>query len=338
MNIESILKKIMHNWFPKTLCIIAAIILFVFGLTSQLEKRSFNVPLQAVEDGALQRSSGIPSNVLVTIRTKPQTITTITSADIQAVIDFSYYTREGTYAVPINLSLSKDIILNDPVELTVSPNTYTVKLESKVRKSVPIVVPIVGNPLHGYELKENRVNPQVAIIEGPKSMVENVKEINTQELYISEKKDDFSEKLSLLNLNKFITIVSPKQVESTAFFQTSLVEKTYSNCPVFFANLDSKFEITSSENVSFTISGAELVVERFFPSEYTIQVDCSHITKAGEYELPISIAVQDAFKIETQSHQVVKVVVSDKKENQESQTLDKTEKTIEKKIEENIKE
>lgn len=329
MKIESILNKITHNWFEKCICLVSAIILFLIGFAERLDKRNFNVPLVAIEDGNLQRSTGLPSNVLVTIRSKSQNINNISSSDIQATIDFSYYNEEGTYAVPIHLSLSKDIILNDPVELTVSPDCYSVKLEKKSRKSVPINVPIVGDPLHGYELSDNKINPQVAILEGPRSMLENINEINSTELVISDRKDDFTEKLSLINLNKFVSIVSPKFVEASVYFQTSLVNKTFSNCSVFFANLDPKLEVASSDSISFTISGAELVVEKFTPSEYSIQADCSQITKAGEYELPIVIAIQDAFKIEKQSQTSVKVIVQEKN-NEKNLVQSNTEKKSDK--------
>ena len=64
--------------------------------------------------------------------------------------------------------------------------------------------------------------------------------------------------------------------------------------------------------ISFTVSGAQLVLEKFYPSEYTVQCDCGSISIPGEYELPVVINIQDAFKIESQSAEKVKIVVKEK--------------------------
>ena len=43
-----------------------------------------------------------------------------------------------------------------------------------------------------------------------------------------------------------------------------------------------------------------------------MQADCSMITGPGEYELPVVIAVQDAFKIENSDLTTVKVKIREK--------------------------
>ncbi|MCR5612271.1 YbbR-like domain-containing protein [Treponema sp.] len=309
MKAELILKKITYNWLPKCFCIGAAIILYLLGHTARLEHRTFSVPLATIEDGSLMSASSLPSYVNVTVRSESNSISSIASSDIQAVLDLSYYTKEGTYNVPVSLSLSSQVILSDPVELVVTPEVYSVKLEEKARKSVPIVVPLMGDPMHGYEVKEIKIYPQQAIISGPRSMVESCSQISTEELDLSESKDDFEEYKAVRNVNRHIEIVSPQQVKANVIFQTSLVTKTFNNCPVFFGHLAPELEIEEKPEISFTVSGAELVLEKFYPSEYTVQADCSLISQPGEYELPVVIAVQDAFKLESQSLEKVKVVV-----------------------------
>ena len=318
MKAELLLKKISNNWFGKCLSLGAAIILFLVAQITRLEKRTFSVPLTTVEDGILVHASGLPSHVNVTVRAESENILNIASSDIKAFLDLSYYTKEGTYSVPITLSLSADVVLTDPVELTVSPENYSVILEERVRRSVPVVVPTSGNPTHGYELKEIKVYPDEAIISGPRSMVENISQLSTDELILTEKKDDFEESKTVRNVSRYIEIVNPKQASVKVSFQTSLVQKSFFNCPVFFGHLAPNLEVAAEPEISFTVSGAELILEKFYPSEYTVQVDCSHIMVPGEYELPVVIAVQDAFKIESQSASSVKVKIREKEVESEN--------------------
>lgn len=312
MKAESTLNKITKDWGVKCLCIVAGIILYIVGQNARLEKRTLSVPLTTVEDGLLTSVNAIPSHVNVTIKSKSQNIAPITPSEIEAVLDLSYYVEEGTYNVPVSLSLSSDIILSDPAELTVTPEKFVVKLEKKTRRSVPINVPISGDPIHGYEVTSIKVSPAEAIISGPRSMVESIDSIYTDEVVLTERKENFTETKHLRNISKFIEIVSPYQASIDVFLDASLVTKTFNNCRVFFGGLDPKFEVEEFHEISFTVSGAQLVLEKFYPSEYTVQCDCSMIMSPGEYELPIVINIQDAFKIESQSTEKIKFVVKEK--------------------------
>lgn len=312
MKAELLLKKISHNWFGICICLGAAVILYLFVHITRIEKRTFSVPLVPIGDGRLTQASGIPRNVTVTVRAEAENILNITGSDITANLDFSYYSKEGAYEIPVTLSLSPEVLLTDPVELTVFPETYSVVLEEKIRRSVPVSVPTSGNPLHGYELKEVRLYPDEAVISGPRSMVESVGQLSTDEIILTERKDDFKESKGFVNTNKYIEVVSPSEVSVSVSFQTSLVSKTFSNCHVFLAHLPSNLEVENAPEISFTVSGAELILEKFYPSEYTVQADCSHISLPGDYEIPVVIAVQDAFKIEKQSSNSVKIRVREK--------------------------
>lgn len=312
MKAELILKKISNNWVPKCICIIAAIALYLFGKTSRLEKKTFSIPLVVKEDGNLLSAENLPSHISVIIRSEPSNISSLTAGDIQAVLDLSYYTKEGQYSIPVSASLTSTANLSAPVELVVSPEKINVKLEERTRKAVPVEVPVYGNPLHGYEIDEIKFSPQQVIISGPKSLVANIKQVSTYEVDLSEKNENFKDIKKVRNINKHIELVSSENVNVNVSFKTSLVTKTFDRIPVFLAHLAPNLEPVSVPHSSFTVSGAQLVVEKFYPSEYTMQADCSLISGPGEYELPVVIAVQDAFKIEGEGNPTIKVELREK--------------------------
>ncbi|MBQ0163560.1 MAG: hypothetical protein KBS84_10450 [Treponema sp.] len=312
MKAESLLNKITENWKEKSGCVVAAVVLILVSHTARLETKNFFPSLKTVEDGSMTIVTSVPETVNVSVRHDSKTSPIIKPEEIQAYIDVSYFTEEGTYNVPVRLSLSSDLLLNETVEFIANPSHIQVTLEEKTRRSVPIKVPVTGNPLHGYEVSQIKVHPEEAIITGPRKMVEKVAAVNCEEVVLTDKKDDFETQSVCRNPNKFIHVVSPYNAVVSVSLQASLVTRKFDKCRVFFANLDKGLVVESQPEISFTVSGAELVLEKFYPSEYTVQCDCSNIYLPGEYELPIVIAVQDALKIEDQSVEKVKVLIKSK--------------------------
>ena len=311
MKVELILKKITHNWFPKCLCIVSAVALYMFAKTSRLETKTYSIPLVIKEDGNLCRSTLLPSHVNVIIRSEPDNISGIQNGDIQAVLDLSYYTKQGNYNVPVSASLASNVNLSAPVELTVYPEKISIDLEERVRKGVNVEVPVYGNPKHGYEVEQIKVSPQQVVISGPKSMLENINQVSTVELSLEDKKENFTDVKKIRAINRHISLVSSENVNVSVSFKASLINKTFDNVQVGMTHLSPHLEVASVPEVNFTVSGSQLIVEKFFPSEQNVQVDCSLITGAGEFTLPITVNIPDGLKLESTSVENVKITVKE---------------------------
>lgn len=317
MKVELILKKITHNWFPKCLCVVSAITLYMFAKTTRLETKTFSIPLVIKEDGNLCRSTVLPSHVNVIIRSEPDNISSIQNGDIQAVLDLSFYTKEGNYSVPVAASLASSVNLAAPVELTVSPEIIPVNLEERIRKAVDVEVPVYGNPVHGYEVEYVKISPKQVIISGPKSMLANINKVSTNELNFSEKRESFSEVKKIRDINSHIDIVSSDNININVTLKASLVNKTFERIPVTINHLASNLEVVEIPEYSFTVSGAQLTVEKYYPSEQTVQVDCSMITVPGELSLPVTVSVPEGLQIEGDQLESVKIKFVEKKNDSE---------------------
>ncbi|MCQ2611269.1 MAG: CdaR family protein [Treponema sp.] len=313
MKVKSLLNKITSNWLVKTCCIIAAIVLYLFGRTARIEKKSFTVPLNVIQDGTMVNTHALPSTVTVSVRAESQKMPEITSNQIKAGVDLSYFTKEGSFDIPVNLEIASDVLLIDPVEIIVEPEAIKVTLEERIRKSVPINASISGLPMHGYEVKDVKVTPDYAVIAGPKSIVESISSLSTDEVVISNLKDTVNQETKLHNVSRHIKIVTPYRANVSVSFQASLITKEFTDVNLHLTGLDSKFQIDDSTKVSFKVSGAELIVEKFLPTNNTVIADCSGITVAGEYELPVIINVPDALKIQNQSVEKIKIKITENK-------------------------
>lgn len=317
MKAKLILKTITTNWFPKCLCIIIAIILYLFAKTARLETKTFVVPLKVIEDGNLARTATLPSSVSVIIRSEPEKISSIQNGDIEATLDLSYYTKEGSYNVPVSAFFNSNVNLNSPVELTVYPESISVDLEERTRKAVSVVVPIYGNPVHGYEIENIVISPKEVIISGPKSMVANINSISTSEISIADRKDTFNDTRKILGINRHIQLISSDDINVIIYLKETLITKSFERTQVSVTSLNNNLEVEELPEISFTVSGSQLIVETFYPSVATVQADCSGITEAGEYEVPLIINIPDGLQVEEQSSTTVKIIVNEKLESLE---------------------
>ena len=68
MKANQFFNKILDKWPVKVCCLILAICMYLFHQASLTDKRSFVLPLQLVEEGAVMHNGDYTSNVTVTER------------------------------------------------------------------------------------------------------------------------------------------------------------------------------------------------------------------------------------------------------------------------------
>ena len=134
MNIKKLIEKISDNWAAKIICFALAIFIYIFHQVALLDKKTFSVPLKVESEGLLTPSSQIPPYVKVSVRTKSDSISAVSSAGIKAYLYLEEYTEPGIYSVPVSLKLSSDLMLVEPLEISVKPEILRVELDEKIQK------------------------------------------------------------------------------------------------------------------------------------------------------------------------------------------------------------
>ena len=133
--------------------------------------------------------------------------------------------------------------------LQVNPARITLVLERTVSKEVPIVVPVRGEPLAGFEVYGKSVRPSKAFVTGPRSRIDSVSDVYTEAVAINGQRQpvQFLVNLNLKDNAIRTSLANPVQVVIEIGPRRRLY--TIDRVPV------------AAEDASYTVSPRHLTVE-----------------------------------------------------------------------------
>ncbi len=281
--------RIFANWPAKILSLAAAVVIFMFYRMSNLEERFFSVPVHVILPEGFAISSDYEKSVKVTIRGDADKIYPILENDIFAFVDLRDHRNAGRYKEPVKIEkrgTAKDI---ESIEIRVDPAELTVTIEEIVTKPVKVKAVIRGSPLHGYELVQYSVTPQRVLVSGPKSHVERLKEIPTEEVDVSGRDSNFTVKVRLVLDDSYVKIKGNDSVDFYAAITEALILKSFKGIDIISLDLDPALRLASSLPAgTIRVQGPQLLVESINSGQLRLIVNCSKIKKAGRYLLPVT--------------------------------------------------
>ncbi|MBQ7159488.1 MAG: hypothetical protein IJS09_08735 [Treponema sp.] len=288
MKAKQLFEKARENWLAKVICFVAALFFYLFFQLSTLDRKSFSVPLRIEAKNGMVAASSYPQNVKVTVRGKLENISTLHESDFSAFIDLDYISREGKALVPVQLTLSKNAMLLDTMELKVSPEHITLEIEEQISAYVPVNPLVSGDPAHGYELKSVEINPPEVRVTGPRSMVNNCRRLQTKMVSIADIQTDKEMPVQLESPGRFLHLSDGEKVTLTAKVTPKLMVKRFDSAIVNLSGLRAEFEPTGSgHTILLSLRGPVLSLENYAPRVSTVLADCKGIDKEGVHEVPL---------------------------------------------------
>ncbi|MDR1747441.1 MAG: hypothetical protein LBR47_00085, partial [Spirochaetaceae bacterium] len=192
MNLKSLIDRAIDNWPAKLICFAIALMLFLFHQMSSLGRRYYSIPLSVYAEGNLIPAGTYPRVVRISIRGDPNQISTIHENDFTAFVDMSYFTDPGTYRIPVQIQLAGTALAAAPLEVEVDPQDISFTLDEKKVAFVPVAPSFSGEPAKGFEITGYTVNPPMVEISGPRSMVDNIREILSDSVSVSGRSAGFT--------------------------------------------------------------------------------------------------------------------------------------------------
>ena len=289
MNSRDFFGRLLDNWPIKVLSIAAAILLFLFHRMGMLEERFFSVPLEVRVSEQLMPAESYPSTVRVTLRGRSEEINLALEEDIQAYADFTEYTSAGTYTAPVRIHKEGTIARIEPLELRVEPDKLSLTLEEKLSKSVEVKPAIIGYPAQGYELSQYFVSPSNVEIEGVKSVVRGIEQVETEHIDLSGKREDISIRVRLKKPSPFVRFPGGNTVEFSGIIQEKTVLRRVEDVDLIAIDLESDLAVQKlPEDNRIRIQGAQRTLEKYDTQDYRLTFDCSAIEEPGTYTLKVS--------------------------------------------------
>ncbi len=278
-----------NNWMAKIVSILAAVLLSVMYQINTLQERVLSVPLTIITDENFAVTGDYPKNVRVSLRGSEEQIFSVLDNDIRAVADFSSSTSEGSYRAPVQIRFNKQFPLSEEtLEILVEPGDITIYQEENIIRSLEIVPVLVGFPPNGYELVQYFLSPSSVMVQGPRSQMESINSISTEEVDLSNRYDDFSLSTRLISPGENVYFPGGDIVEIRGVIDESIIVQTLTEQPIVTVDLASSLFITEAlPEITLTIQGPQLLLETLRPRDFHFFLDCSNIAVPGTYTLPI---------------------------------------------------
>ncbi|MDE5899361.1 MAG: hypothetical protein K2H09_08890, partial [Treponemataceae bacterium] len=215
MNIKKLIEGASRNLLAKVICFVCALFIYIFHQVSLLDKKTFVVPLELVCEGLVAPTTAVPGYVKVSVRAQTEAMPSITAASVKASIDVSRYTEAGSYVVPVALEFSDSLLLVDPLEVTVKPESIKLTLGGREERYIPVMAALSGEPKHGYQVKNVSVSPSTVKAVGPEEILRRTKFIYTGKVNVSGAAANFASEVKLDNINSLVDVVPESEFKVT---------------------------------------------------------------------------------------------------------------------------
>lgn len=199
----------------KVTSLIIAIALWFFVILSGRSEISMSIPIVFENIPQSLEIVEAPETVNVSIEGQQRLLKSLKQITVTASIDLAA-AKGGKFYINISKSdikLPKTFVVTD-----VDPETISIRLEKKMKKTVSIKASIIGLPEKGYAITDISVNPDRVELEGPKSAVSEVYTVKTEPIDINGITADLRYKATL-NLSNTLIRKNIQKVEVNIFVQ-----------------------------------------------------------------------------------------------------------------------
>ena len=218
--------------------------------------------------------------------------------DLRAVLDVRGFTREGDYQAPILVEWTTQALAQPQIEITPEPESVRISLEQKLLRGLEVRAVTNGFPPAGYELVQVQVSPSAVQVEGPKSVVEELTVIETEEVNLANRRDDFSERIRLVAPSPLLSFPGGAIVEMRGTVDEKVVLQTYTPVDVVVSGLPQRLRITNTlESGEIRVQARQVDVDQTDGGTLLLSVDASRVTETGVVRLPVRPIVPRGFVV-----------------------------------------
>lgn len=303
------------DWFLKIISIVIAIVLWVYISYEQKPQyetwiRGVNVVQtnlsQDFENGKLVIMEGATDKIDIKIRGDRKDVSAVKPGNITAIIDMLGVDGEGTYSLPISVTIPVDGI--EIVQK--SPSHASIKVDKIITVEKRINAEIKGVPGEGVVVGDYKIEPESVKLTGPESVINTISNVKTT-IDLAEASANpeslFKIKLYDVNDNEIINSLITQNIEyvqvSDLFAETKMADVVV-NTLSDVNEAGDKVEYTILSSVKIQLSGDAEALEAV-NSISTEEIDVSKIT--SETEVTAKLIIPEDIKLVNSADADVKI-------------------------------
>lgn len=280
------------NWPVKILAFAAAVLLFNYNEMSTLNKETINIPLSIIKADGLTISGPYIKMIRCDIEGEnKEYISEITPekfmTDFIVYIDLSNIKQPGEITVPVTIKRHDVLELYGVSVKSFYPTELSISMEEEVTKILPVLANQKGSPTRGFTL-EYTIEPSVIRISGPKTLMESIDEVYTEELNVSGKMYDFNVTLNVVAPDPLISITGNDIVEFYGIISETIITKLFEKVPIRIVNKDPEMIVDDiALEGQIKLQGPELLLEDSEALDISLNLDLRGITVPSVYTIEL---------------------------------------------------
>jgi YbbR domain-containing protein len=284
-----------RNFGLKAVAVGIATLLWVAVGGEKIVERSLRAPLELQNRPAdLELVGDTPSVVDVRVRGTSTALGRLTPGDVTAVLDVATakLDRNLFHLAPDHVSAPFGVEVS-----YVGPATVPLIFERLVRKNVPVVAPVEGDPAPGYERRRVTVEPAEVEVEGPESAVRDLHQATTEPITLKASAAQVRETVAIGILDNSVRLRRQQTAVVTVDIQPVRTERTIGAVPVRMLNLRSGQRAQSAPpNVAVTVRGDDGTLRTLGAGSIEAAVELTGLG-VGRYTLPVRVPPSPLFGV-----------------------------------------
>ena len=297
---RDLLRRLLSDLPVKVICLSAAVILFLFNRINSLSDRFVSVPLTVDVPAGFAIASAYPRTVRITLRGEEAAINAILEEDLEASASLEDRTDPGVYRTAVKVVRRGTALDVEPLEVRVDPQQISFTLEPLLERRVTVAPDIKGVPAFGYELTGYELSPRTAVLRGPRSRVQAVGTLLTEEVDLTDRSGPFILRVRIVVPDVLLGLAGDPFVEFRASIQEAVVSRRFEDVAVVV--LDAAVGLKPAEELprgSVQVQGPQLAVEALRPDQVHLVMEGEGVRRAGSWtlatrpEVPSTVTVLD---------------------------------------------
>ncbi len=298
MDGEEKMKFYQTDWFLKVISVLIAIVIWIYVVyeyNPQYETWVRDIPItyvnrtQDFENGKMVVLDSSSETVDIKIRGRRRLVSSIDAGNTTATVDMAEVSKEGTYALPVNVHFAADGI----EVLQKKPYSQQLTVDKVVTEERQIEVDEEGQLADGYVVENETTSPAAVQLTGPQSVIGTVAKCSIS-VNFTDVRDDikglYKIKLYDTQNQEINTDWISKNIEYTDVYYAILPTKTVSIVPKLSAasNVDGAVITALPQPAQVTVKGKQSVLDTISSLE-TADIDVSGVTANQRLEVELAL-------------------------------------------------
>jgi YbbR domain-containing protein len=291
----------------KVLAIALATLLWLTVAGEHVVERALRVPLEIRDKPEnLEIVGEAPGAVDVLVRGSAGLLGRLNAGDVVVVLDLStarpgsrlFHLRLDQVRVPYGVEVAQ-----------VVPGTLALELEKSLRRRIPVVPALDGNPAPGFEIGPITSEPANVEVVGPESRVRELSEATTEPVKVEGQSENVRDVVTVGVIDSAVRLVEPRSATVLVEILPAPVERNIGGVPVRWRNLGNGLRATVEPSVTkVEIRGHESALKTVQAHDIAAFVDLAGLGP-GRYNLRVQTDPSQDYGISAITPAVVAVTV-----------------------------